>query len=55
MQKENSKSPYFLRMGWASTDKKLSLPEKESLWSAKTKTNKNDPQEIEWISNQGLK
>ena len=55
LQKENSKSPYFLRMGWASTDKKLSLPEKESLWSAKPKTNKNDPQEIEWISDQGLK
>ena len=42
-------------MGWASTDKKLSLPEKESLWNAKPKTNKNDPQEIEWISDQGLK
>ena len=55
LQKENSKSPYFLRMGWASTDKKLSLPEKESLWIAKPKTNKNDPQEIEWISDQGLK
>ena len=55
LQKENSKSPYFLRMGWASTDKKLSLPEKESLWNAKPKTNKNDPQEIEWISDQGLK
>ncbi len=55
LQKENSKSPYFLRMGWASTDKKLSLPEKESLWNAKPKTNKNGPQEIEWISDQGLK
>ncbi len=55
LQKENSNSPYFLRMGWASTDKKLILPNKDSLWKSKTKTNNNDPLEIEWISKQGLK
>ena len=26
LQKESSNSPYFLRMGWASTDKSLELP-----------------------------
>ena len=55
LQKENSNSPYFLRMGWASTDKKLMLPDKDSLWKSKTKINNNDPLEIEWASNQGLK
>ena len=55
LQKENSNSPYFLRMGWASTDKKLMLPNKDSLWKSKTKTNNNDPLEIEWTSKQGLK
>ena len=55
LQKENSNSPYFLRMGWASTDKKLMLPNKDSLWKSKTKINNNDPLEIEWASNQGLK
>ena len=55
LQKENSNSPYFLRMGWASTDKKLILPNKDSLWKSKTKINNNDPLEIEWASNQGLK
>ena len=55
LQKENSNSPYFLRMGWASTDKKLMLPNKDSLWKSKTKINNNDPLEIEWTSNQGLK
>ncbi len=55
LQKENSNSPYFLRMGWASTDKKLMLPNKDSLWKSKTKTNNNDPLEIEWKSKQGLK
>ena len=55
LQKENSNSPYFLRMGWASTDKKLVLPNKDSLWKSKTKTNNIDPLEIEWTSKQGLK
>ena len=55
LQKENSNSPYFLRMGWASTDKKLMLPNKDSLWKSKTKINNNDPLEIEWASDQGLK
>ena len=41
-------------MGWASTDE-IIITRKESLWIAKPKTNKNDPQEIEWISDQGLK
>ena len=55
LQKENSNSPYFLRMGWASTDKKLMLPNKDSLWKSKTKTNNIDSLEIEWTSKQGLK
>ena len=32
LNKENSDSPYFLRLGWASTDKSLELPNKNSLW-----------------------
>ena len=55
LQSENSASPYFLRMGWASTDKKLILPNKDSLWKSANKINSNDPLEIEWTSNQGLK
>ena len=42
-------------MGWASTDKKLILPNKDSLWKSANKINSNDPLEIEWTSNQGLK
>ena len=55
LQKENSNSPYFLRMGWASTDKKLILPNKDSLWVSKNKINDGGPLEIEWTSKQGLK
>ena len=55
LQSENSASPYFLRMGWASTDNKLILPNKDSLWKSANKINSNDPLEIEWTSNQGLK
>ena len=55
LQKESSSSPYFLRMGWASTDKKLILPNKDSLWVSKAITNNNDPLEIEWTSKQGIK
>ena len=54
LQKEDSNSPYFLRMGWASTDKNLILPNKDSLWSSNSKINTNDPLEIEWKSDQGL-
>ena len=41
-------------MGWASTDKNLILPNKDSLWSSNSKINTNDPLEIEWKSDQGL-
>ena len=37
LQKENSNAPYFLRMGWASTDNSIILPDKNSLWTSKKK------------------
>ena len=54
LQKEDSISPYFLRMGWASTDKKLILPNKDSLWSSVKEKSNDAPIEIEWLSKQGL-
>ena len=54
LQKENSASPYFLRLGWASTDKSLKLPNKDSLWRFLRNENNNEKVELEWDNNQGL-
>ena len=53
MQKEDSIS-LFLKNGWASTDKKLILPNKDSLWSSVKEKSNDAPIEIEWLSKQGL-
>ncbi len=56
LEKENSTSPYFLRMGWASTDKNLELPGKDSLWiSSKNKISKNEKIVLQWENKNGLK
>lgn len=54
LQKENSSSPYFLRMGWASTNKSLKLPNKDSLWKSLTNENTNRTIQLEWNNNQGI-
>ena len=55
LNKESSNSPYFLRMGWASTDKSLELPNKDSLWTASKKNFKNEKIKLEWSNTNGLK
>ena len=55
LQKESSNSPYFLRMGWASTDKSLKLPDKNSLWKANKESFNNEKIKLEWSNNKGLK
>ncbi len=54
LQKENSSSPYFLRMGWASTNKSLKLPNKDSLWKSLKNVNTNGTIQLEWNNNQGI-
>ena len=54
LQKESSSSPYFLRMGWASTNKSLKLPNKDSLWKSLTNENTNRTIQLEWSNNQGI-
>ena len=54
LHKESTSSPYFLRMGWASTDKNVELPDKNSLWkSSKDNFNKESIQ-LEWKNKNGL-
>ena len=55
LNKESSNSPYFLRMGWASTDKSLELPNKDSLWKASKENFKNEKIKLEWSNAKGLK
>ena len=55
LYKESSNSPYFLRMGWASTDKSLELPNKDSLWKASKKNFNNEKIKLEWSNSKGLK
>ena len=55
LQQENSNSPYFLRMGWASTDKSIELPDKNSLWKANKENFNNEKIKLEWSNNKGLK
>ncbi|MAI28640.1 MAG: membrane protein insertase YidC [Pelagibacteraceae bacterium TMED124] len=55
LQKESSNSPYFLRMGWASTDKSLELPNKDSLWKASKENFENEKIKLEWSNSKGLK
>ncbi len=55
LYRENSNSPYFLRMGWASTDKSIELPDKNSLWTADKDNFNNEKIKLEWSNNKGLK
>jgi len=56
LSKENSSTPYFLRMGWASTDKTIPMPNKDSLWTAeKNNFNENEPIKLTWNNGKGLK
>ena len=55
LYKESSNSPYFLRMGWASTDKSLELPDKDSLWKASKENFNNEKIILEWSNSKGVK
>ena len=55
LQQESSNSPYFLRMGWASTDKSIELPDKNSLWKANKENFNNEKVKLAWSNNKGLK
>ena len=51
----SSVSPYFLRIGWASPDKSVKLPNKNSKWkSVKKNYNQNEKIQLEWNNNEGL-
>ena len=56
LQKENSNAPYFLRMGWASTENSIDLPDKNSLWTSKKKEYQDGEKIILfWENKDGLK
>ena len=55
LYKENSDSPYFLRLGWASTDKSLELPNKNSLWKATKDQFEMENIKLQWKNKNGLK
>ena len=55
LYKENSESPYFLRLGWASTDKSLELPNKNSLWKATKDQFEMENIKLQWKNKNGLK
>ena len=51
----SSLSPYFLRIGWASPDKSIKLPNKDSKWkSLKKSYSENEKIELEWDNSEGL-
>ena len=51
----SSTSPYFLRIGWASPDKSVKLPNKDSRWkSLKKSYSENEKIELEWNNGEGL-
>ena len=51
----SSVSPYFLRIGWASPDKSIKLPNKDSKWkSLKRSYNENEKIQLEWNNGEGL-
>ena len=56
LHKENSDNPYFLRLGWASTDRSIKMPDKNSLWKSKKDTYKEDESiELFWNNGDGLR
>ncbi|MEC8265512.1 MAG: membrane protein insertase YidC, partial [Pseudomonadota bacterium] len=55
LSKEKSNQPYFLRLGWASTDRSIPMPDKKSLWEAEKKNYKiNEPIILSWNNGNGL-
>ena len=42
-------------MGWASTDKSIELPDKDSLWKASKENFSNEKIKLEWSNSKGLK
>ena len=42
-------------MGWASTNKSLILPDKDSSWTSKKNIFENEDILLEWNNNQGIK
>ncbi|MFI3242300.1 MAG: membrane protein insertase YidC [Alphaproteobacteria bacterium] len=52
-----TKSPYFAEFGWLSTDKSITLPTKDSLWTVRgnQKLTPSTPVVLEYSNNQGLK
>lgn len=55
LSKEKSNQPYFLRLGWASTDRSIPMPGKKSLWEAEKKSYKiNEPIILSWNNGNGL-
>ena len=56
LSKENSPTPYFFRMGWASTDKTIPMPNKVSLWKAEKESfDENEPIKLTWNNGKGIK
>tara|TARA_B100000524_G_scaffold252042_1_gene135952 strand:- start:1563 stop:3251 length:1689 start_codon:yes stop_codon:yes gene_type:complete len=54
LQKENSKNPYFIRMGWASNNESK-LPDKNTLWkSDKKKYKDGETIKLNWENEDGL-
>ncbi len=55
LKNEKSLSPYFLRLGWASTDRSILMPDKDSLWTSnKNNFAKNEEINISWDNGNGL-
>jgi len=55
LKKENSQTPYFFRMGWATNNREISVPKKDSLWSSKKKKYVEGEEIIlKWQSNEGV-
>lgn len=51
-----TEQPYYAEFGWTSTDKSLSLPNSDTIWSAKgRKLTPETPLLLEWNNGQGLK
>ena len=55
LKREGAPSPYFLRMGWASTNRNLKFPDKNTLWSSDKKSYVEGQKIVlSWDNGQGL-
>jgi len=51
-----TETPYFIEMGWVSTDKKIKTPNSKTIWKTKSRTlTENSPVKLTWDNGQGLK